>query len=104
MNREEEREEMEPVRIEPGPELDLHAFRPRDLGELLPEWLAICRERGILRVRVIHGKGRGALREGTHALLAKLPGIASIHWPAAADEGGWGATIVCLARRTNEPG
>jgi DNA-nicking Smr family endonuclease len=51
---------MEPVRVEPGPELDLHTFRPRDLGDLLPEWLAICRERGILRVRVIHGKGRGA--------------------------------------------
>ena len=42
-----------------GPELDLHTFRPNEIGNLLPEYFAECRRRGVLRVRIIHGnKGR----------------------------------------------
>jgi len=75
-------------------ELDLHTFRPSEIGELLPEYFAECRRAGIRGVRVIHGKGSGALREGVHALLGRMPEIESFHWPAA--EGGWGATRVVL--------
>lgn len=77
-------------------ELDLHTFRPGDIGTLLPDYFEECRKRGILTVRVIHGKGTGALREGVHRILEKLPGIASWTWPAAASYGGWGATWVVL--------
>lgn len=35
--------------------LDLHAFRPREVRILVPEYLAACRERDILAVRIIHG-------------------------------------------------
>ena len=77
-------------------ELDLHTFRPGDIGELLPGYFEECRKRGILSVRVIHGKGTGALREGVHRVLEKLPGVASWTWPAAANYGGWGATWVQL--------
>ena len=77
-------------------ELDLHTFRPGDIGELLPDYFAECRKRDILAVRVIHGKGTGALREGVHRVLEKLPGVASWTWPAAANYGGWGATWVQL--------
>ena len=77
-------------------ELDLHTFRPGDIGELLPGYFEECRKRGILTVRVIHGKGTGALREGVHRVLEKLPGVASWTWPAAANYGGWGATWVQL--------
>jgi DNA-nicking Smr family endonuclease len=75
--------------------LDLHTFRPRDVKDLLPEYLQACRERGILRVRVIHGKGIGNLRRTVHALLARDSGVESF---ALASEafGGWGATIVHL--------
>jgi len=77
-------------------ELDLHTFRPSDIGDLLPDYFDECRKRGILAVRVVHGKGTGALREGVHRVLEKLPGVAGWTWPAAANYGGWGATWVQL--------
>lgn len=86
----------EPVRIEVGPELDLHTFRPSEIGDLIPEWLDECRRRGILRVRIIHGKGTGTLREGVHRLLARVPGVKDVVWPCDAGAGSWGATMVHL--------
>jgi DNA-nicking Smr family endonuclease len=79
-----------------GPELDLHTFRPDEIGSLLPEYFAECRKRGILRVRIIHGKGSGALRIGVHQLLAKWPEIQQFIWPADETSGSWGATWVSL--------
>ena len=77
--------------------LDLHTFRPQEVKELVLDYLEACRERGILRVRIIHGKGIGNLRRTTHALLARHPQVESF---ALASEafGGWGATIVHLKR------
>ena len=76
--------------------LDLHTFRPRDLGGLVPEYLAQCRRRGILEVRIIHGKGDGTLRRLVHALLARDAAV--LHYRLAGpDAGGWGATLVTLA-------
>lgn len=75
--------------------LDLHTFRPDEVKDLVPEYLDACRERGIMRVRIIHGKGTGALRETVHAILGRTPGVASFSL-AAGDYGGWGATVVKL--------
>ena len=77
-------------------ELDLHTFRPSELGELLPSYFTECIQRSIFRVRIIHGKGTGALREGVHRLLEKLPMVASWQWPAGEHSGHWGATWVQL--------
>jgi len=84
-----------PVEVPIDGTLDLHTFRPEELGELLPEYLAACRERGILDVRVVHGKGSGALRRGVHALLERLPEVESFR---LGDQrgGSWGATLVRL--------
>ena len=73
--------------------LDLHLFQPKEVGDLLPEYLAECRKRGILQVRIIHGKGTGQLRERVHAILRRLPGVASFGL-APEGMGGWGATLV----------
>jgi dsDNA-specific endonuclease/ATPase MutS2 len=73
--------------------LDLHLFQPRDVGDLVPTYLDECRKRGILQVRIIHGKGTGQLRERVHAVLRKLPGIVSFGL-APETLGGWGATVV----------
>lgn len=75
--------------------LDLHTFRPSEISTLVPGYLGECRARGILEVRIIHGKGTGALRQGVHALLARDPSVLSFR---LADErgGGWGATLVTL--------
>ena len=85
----------EPVRIPITDELDLHTFRPRDVKDLVPEYLAECRKKGILTVRVVHGKGIGHLRRTVQALLERDPNVESF---AAAGEqlGGWGATMVRL--------
>jgi DNA-nicking Smr family endonuclease len=88
--------EGDPVRIEITNELDLHAFQPREVGDLLVEYLSECQKLGILHVRVIHGKGTGTLRSGVHAALSKMPIVESWTWPAAANGGGWGATWVRL--------
>jgi hypothetical protein len=74
--------------------LDLHAFHPRDVPDLVPEYLRVCRERGILRVRIVHGKGTGALRRTVHAVLDRLDEVAS--YRLADDASGWGATLVFL--------
>ncbi|MFC5455268.1 Smr/MutS family protein [Prosthecobacter fluviatilis] len=79
-----------------GPELDLHAFLPAEVGSLLPEYFAECRKRGILRVRIIHGKGSGSLRMGVHQLLRKSPAVQQFIWPADETSGSWGATWVIL--------
>jgi DNA-nicking Smr family endonuclease len=77
--------------------LDLHTFSPREIKELLPHYLLECREKGILDVRIIHGKGTGALRETVHAILRNIPEIESF---GLAGEGGgeWGATVARLRK------
>lgn len=75
--------------------LDLHTFRPDEVKDLLPVYLTACREKGILEVRVIHGKGMGILRETVHSVLRRLPEVVSFRI-AGGDAGSWGATIVML--------
>jgi DNA-nicking Smr family endonuclease len=94
-------EDDEAVEVPITDQLDLHTFRPSEVKDLLPEYFHECRQRGLLSVRVIHGKGTGALREGVHRLLERLPEVASYDWPAGAGSGGWGATWVTL--RAAEP-
>lgn len=88
-------EDHDPVEIVVDGVLDLHPFDPRDLRTLIPDYLAACRKRGITSVRIIHGKGKGAVRESVHALLSRSKGVASFRL-AGADAGGWGATLVEL--------
>jgi len=76
--------------------LDLHTFHPREVKDLVPEYLAECRKRGILEVRIIHGKGTGTLRRMVHSLLEKNPAVLD-YKTADLGGGGWGSTEVKLA-------
>ncbi|MBN2323558.1 MAG: Smr/MutS family protein [Spirochaetes bacterium] len=76
-------------------ELDLHFFSPRDVEEIVSSYLSECLSRGILQVRIVHGKGTGILRARVHAVLKKLSMVASFGL-AGENAGGWGATIVRL--------
>ena len=86
---------MKPIEIPIDGTLDLHTFRPQDIGELVPAYLAECREQGILEVRIVHGKGTGSLRRSVHSVLERLPEVASFRL-AGEQRGGWGATLVEL--------
>lgn len=87
----------QPNRLPIDGTLDLHTFHPGEVKDLVPEYLAACRERGILQVRIIHGKGTGALRRTVEAILQKMSFVESVN---RADEvaGGWGATVVTLKK------
>ena len=92
-----------PVELPIDGTLDLHLFLPKDIKDLLPDYLLPCREKGILQVRVIHGKGSGTLRRTVHSILERLPEVASFS-AGGMQGGGWGATIVVLRPIHDEPG
>ena len=79
--------------------LDLHTFRPADAADVVSDWLEACAEAGLREVRVVHGKGIGALRRTVQAALERHPLVVSFR-TAGEDGGGWGATLVTL----REPG
>ena len=90
---------MEPIRIPIGDVLDLHTFRPKDVPDLLTDYFSECIGAGIHTVRVIHGKGKGILKQRVHSILKKNPHVQSFK-DAPSDSGGWGATIVELKKES----
>lgn len=88
----------EPVEIPIDGTLDLHTFHPRDTKDLVRDYIDACLESGIRDVRIIHGKGTGALRRTVHATLNKNPAVESYHL-SGEDGGSWGATLVTLTRK-----
>ena len=76
-------------------ELDLHTFQPRDCADVVAEYLRATQGAGLTRVRIVHGKGTGALRRIVHGVLDGHPAVRS--YRLAGDHGGgWGATVVEL--------
>jgi len=85
----------EPIRIPITGELDLHTFAPSETNRLLEAYFQACLEKHIFSVRIVHGKGTGALRETVHAFLHRSPLVDGFH-SGNETSGGWGATIVSL--------
>ncbi len=84
-----------PIEIPIDGSLDLHLFRPRDVKSVVNDYLDECRVRGILSIRIAHGKGIGTLREIVHATLEKRDDVARYRLDSES-AGGWGATLVDL--------
>jgi DNA-nicking Smr family endonuclease len=84
-----------PVELPLDGVLDLHAFAPGEVGALVPAWIEASHAAGLRELRIIHGKGTGAMRRRVEALLARHPLVADFG-PAGEAGGGWGATLVSL--------
>jgi len=89
---------MEPVKVPIEDCLDLHTFLPRDIPDLLEDYLAECLKAGLYSVRIIHGKGKGVQKRRVQGLLRDNP-LVSAFKDAPPEAGGWGATLVELKRK-----
>jgi len=90
---------MTPISVPIDGILDLHTFDPRELPDLLEDYLEACREKDVLHVRIIHGKGSGMQKARVRSLLSKNPLVREFK-DAPPQAGGWGATVVSLIPRT----
>jgi DNA-nicking Smr family endonuclease len=84
----------DPVHIPIDGTLDLHTFDPREVSDLLKDYIEACLEAGIFEMRIIHGKGKGILRDRVHSVLKKNPLV--IEFSLDPESSGWGATVVRL--------
>jgi DNA-nicking Smr family endonuclease len=75
--------------------LDLHAFAPQDIPDLVREYLTACAQRGFREVRVIHGRGTGTQRAIVRSILTGHPLVEGFA-DAPPERGGWGSTVVRL--------
>jgi DNA mismatch repair protein MutS2 len=76
-------------------ELDLRGKRAEEIGPIVDSYVNDAYLMGMPFVRIIHGKGTGALRQVVRDLLREIPVVAKSE-PAGAKEGGEGATVAHL--------
>ncbi len=74
--------------------LDLHTFSPKDVKQLVPDYIEECLRRKIYHLRIVHGKGTGVLRAIVQSILEKHPAVRSYRHESSG--GSWGATVVDL--------
>jgi len=86
---------MKPVIVPIEDVIDLHTFRPRDIPNLIEDYIAECVREGFASVRIVHGKGTGAQKKRVQNLLRRNPLVLSFA-DAPLEAGGWGATVVQL--------
>lgn len=83
----------EPIELEITDSIDLHSFAPRDIKQVVQNYLMEANKKGFKLVRIIHGKGIGVQREIVRKILSETDFVKSYK---TGDEfsGSWGATIV----------
>lgn len=92
---EEDRFEPAPVEVPIGDVLDLHSFLPREVPDVVRDYLDAAYEAGFRELRIIHGRGAGVQRRTVRTILGRDPRVEEIA-DAPPGAGGWGATVVRL--------
>jgi dsDNA-specific endonuclease/ATPase MutS2 len=80
-----------PVELPIEDSIDLHAFRPAEIPDLVDEYLRQAVLKGYREIRIIHGRGIGVQRRIVHSILQKHPRV--IAFRDAMDHG---STVVIL--------
>jgi dsDNA-specific endonuclease/ATPase MutS2 len=83
------------IRIQVTDVFDLHSVSPRDVENVVEEYLSEANRLGLKALRIIHGRGIGVQRELVRRILARTPFVKAFG-DAPAEAGGWGATVVTL--------
>ena len=86
-----------------SPEIMLRGLTVEEALTRLEKYLDDALLAGLDRVRVIHGKGAGILRQAVAEYLDEHPHVRG-HYLADPSEGGLGATIVLLGPARDDPG
>jgi DNA-nicking Smr family endonuclease len=85
----------QPIRIPITDVLDLHSVPPKDMPEVVEEYLIEAHRLGYRALRIIHGRGIGVQREMVRTILMRTSFVENFG-DAPAEAGGWGATLVTL--------
>jgi DNA mismatch repair protein MutS2 len=80
-----------------APEINIIGRTTDEARDLLEKYLDDAFLAGLTAVRIIHGKGTGALRRAVEEVLSAHPLVAE-HRPGAPAEGGAGATVATLTQ------
>ena len=91
----------EVVEVEITDTLDLHSFPPREVAEVVESYVEAAVEKGLLQLRIIHGKGYSpngsapVLKNRTNNWLRQHHDVLAFS-SAPGNEGGAGALYVLL--------
>jgi len=83
------------VELEITDVLDLHTFPPREVPDLVRDYLDAAYDKGYRELRIIHGRGKGVQRRTVRTLLERDPRVVDFR-DAPGEGGGWGVTIVTM--------
>jgi DNA-nicking Smr family endonuclease len=86
----------DPVELPIEDSIDLHTFQPREIPDLLKEYLYQALLKGYSEVRIIHGRGIGVQRQIVHSFLRKHPQV--LAFKDAADRGSTTAVLAADGR------
>lgn len=75
--------------------LDLHTFLPKEVADVVRDYLDAAWEKGLRELRIVHGRGIGVQREIVRKVLERDPRVRACR-DAPPEAGGWGATLVTL--------
>ncbi len=89
----------EPVVLEINDVIDLHSIPPKQVSEIVEEYLQQAHARGFTLVRIIHGKGIGVQRETVRKILSRTKFVTGFYDAP----GNLGATIAELSPRSVRP-